>query len=332
MPSPLFYLFAALMVAGGLMVVLMRNPVSSALSMVLSFIGLAGLFIGLNAYFVGILQILVYAGAIMVLFIFIIMLMDVKQEEKGSLKAAAVVAAIAIPMVLLIQLTGVLSTIENSPTAPKINFQAALAQTNDDGTATYKEDTMIHKRLTAGRLPDTHLIGHKLFTDYNFPLQIIAALLLVATVGSVTLSKKPTPLLATNKPAPPKKKKEPEVAATPAPEAKEKVQEKIKEAAEPEHQKPAVAKEAPSNTSNDSKRGLIYTARPDDADDLKVISGVGPVLEKKLNDFGIYTYKQVADWSEDNVTEFDDLLSFKGRITRDNWLTQATELHAKKNA
>ena len=66
MPSPLFYLFAAIMVAGGLMVVLMRNPVSSALSMVLSFIGLAGLFIGLNSYFVGILQILVYAGAIMV--------------------------------------------------------------------------------------------------------------------------------------------------------------------------------------------------------------------------------------------------------------------------
>ena len=59
MPSPLFYLFALLMVVGGLMVVFMKNPVSSALSMVLSFIGLSGLFIGLNAYFVGILQVLV---------------------------------------------------------------------------------------------------------------------------------------------------------------------------------------------------------------------------------------------------------------------------------
>ena len=49
---------------------------------------------------------------------------------------------------------------------------------------------MIRKRLTEGRLPDTHLIGKKLFTDYNFPLQVIAVLLLVATIGCVTLSKR----------------------------------------------------------------------------------------------------------------------------------------------
>ena len=85
MPSPLFYLFAAIMLIGGTMVVFMRNPVSSALSMVLSFLGLAALFVGLNAYLIGILQILVYAGAIMVLFIFIIMLLDLKKEEKTNL-------------------------------------------------------------------------------------------------------------------------------------------------------------------------------------------------------------------------------------------------------
>ena len=71
-----FYFFALLAVTGGILLVTFRNPVSSALSMVLSFVGLAGLFIGLNAYFVGIVQVLVYAGAIMVLFIFIIMLLD----------------------------------------------------------------------------------------------------------------------------------------------------------------------------------------------------------------------------------------------------------------
>ena len=190
MPSPLFYLFALLMVAGGLMVVLMRNPVSSALSMVLSFIGIAGLFIGLNSYFVGILQILVYAGAIMVLFIFIIMLLDVKKEEKTSWKSSSVAVGIAIPAVLLIQIAGVLSSMQDSPTAPESDFKQALELKDADGELAYKEGTMIRKRLTEGRLPDTHLIGKKLFTDYNFPLQVIAVLLLVATIGCVTLSKR----------------------------------------------------------------------------------------------------------------------------------------------
>ena len=69
-----FYAFAAVSVIGAIALVCFRNPVSSAISMVGSFVGLAALFIGLNAYFVGIIQILVYAGAIMVLFLFIIML------------------------------------------------------------------------------------------------------------------------------------------------------------------------------------------------------------------------------------------------------------------
>lgn len=190
MISPIFYLFAALMIAGGLMVVFMRNPVASALSMVLSFVGLAGLFVGLNAYFVGILQILVYAGAIMVLFIFIIMLMDLQKSDQDRWKGSALACGIVIPAILLIQLAGVLSSVESSPKAPEINFEQALAAKNASGELVYKKDTMIRKRLEAERLPDTHLIGSKLYTDYNFPLQVIAVLLLVATIGCVTLSKK----------------------------------------------------------------------------------------------------------------------------------------------
>ncbi|BDS08943.1 hypothetical protein NT6N_39830 [Oceaniferula spumae] len=320
MISPLFYLFAALMVAGGVMVVLMHNPVSSALSMVLSFVGLAGLFIGLNAYFVGILQILVYAGAIMVLFIFIIMLLDVKKEEKDHWKASSLAAGIAIPAVLLIQLAGVLSTVQNSPKAPELDFKQALERTVDNGDLAYKEDTMIRKRLAADRLPDTHLIGKKLFTDYNFPLQVIAVLLLVATVGCVTLSKKSAAAPTAVTPFVRSVATEDEPAALPKLAETEKPAEKTAD------------KDSPTLTETHERRGLIYTSRPDDVDDLKVISGVGPKLEEKLNEFGIYTYKQVANWSEKNIEEFDDLLSFKGRITRDNWLTQAAELHAKKNA
>ncbi|MGB1935921.1 MAG: NADH-quinone oxidoreductase subunit J [Akkermansiaceae bacterium] len=182
MPSPFFYIFAAMMLVGGLMVVFMRNPVSSALSMVLSFLGLAGIFIGLNAYFVGILQILVYAGAIMVLFIFIIMLLDLKKEESHHRKGIAITAGVLIPVMLILQLVGVIMTDQRSPEAPELNLEAAAKD--------YEPDSVIAQKLSSGSLPDIHLIGQKLFTDYNFPLQVIAVLLLVATVGCVALSKK----------------------------------------------------------------------------------------------------------------------------------------------
>ncbi len=87
---------------------------------------------------------------------------------------------------------------------------------------------------------------------------------------------------------------------------------------------PAAKEAAPS----DNSRGKVYTTAPDQVDDLKVISGVGPALEDKLNGFGIYTYQQIADWNKENIDTFDDLLSFKGRIERDNWITQAKELIA----
>jgi len=236
---------------------------------------------------------------------------NLQKEESHPRKGAAIAAGVIIPVILLIQLAGVLTTEQESPTAPKLALKEAAAD--------YKEETIIHKRLADERLPDVHLIGQKLFTEYNFPIQVIAVLLLVATVGCVALSKKaPAPVTKSTS-----KKRVPTIAKQPAPVVKADepvVEEKVTE---------EIATETPANTSIDEKRGLIYTTRPDEADDLKVISGVGPVLETKLNDFGIYTYKQISDWSETNIEEFDDLLSFKGRITRDDWLTQAAELHAK---
>lgn len=76
--------------------------------------------------------------------------------------------------------------------------------------------------------------------------------------------------------------------------------------------------------------GRVFETAPDQVDDLKVISGVGPGIEEKLNGFGIYTYAQIAEWDDANVTTFDTLLSFKGRIERDNWIAQAKELAASK--
>ena len=95
--------------------------------------------------------------------------------------------------------------------------------------------------------------------------------------------------------------------------------------------KAAPAKEESADATN-ADRGQVYDEAPANVDDLKVISGVGPALEGKLNGFGIYTYEQIANWTPENILAFDDLLSFKGRIERDNWLDQAKELMNNKDS
>jgi NADH-quinone oxidoreductase subunit J len=182
MPLVLFWFFAVVMLIGGIAVVSLKNPVGSALSMVASFVGLAGLFIGLDAFFVGIIQILVYAGAIMVLFIFIIMLLDLKTEQRRTLKLAPVIGGLGIVLVFIVQLIGILSRFPNVESQPLDLAKASAA---------YAERSPgISTKLANGHLPDVNLIGDILFTSYNLPLQIIGVLLLVATVGVVVLSKR----------------------------------------------------------------------------------------------------------------------------------------------
>lgn len=187
MPSLLFWLFTAIMILGGIAVIAFRNPVSSALSVVVSFVGLAGLFISLNAYFVGIIQILVYTGAVMVLFLFIIMLLDLHASKPRSKPYLPIAGGLALAVAFLAQLGSVL---HQSPSheAPCLN-----STTLSTAAQAFAPDSKIAIALNQGSLPDTQLIGHTLFTQYNFPFQILGVLLLVATVGVVVLSKKQTP-------------------------------------------------------------------------------------------------------------------------------------------
>ena len=85
----LFWFFAAMMLAFGVSVVVNRNPVASALSLVVSFLCLAALYVGLDAYFIGSIQVVVYAGAVMVLFLFIIMLLDLGAEQRRKFNRIA---------------------------------------------------------------------------------------------------------------------------------------------------------------------------------------------------------------------------------------------------
>jgi NADH-quinone oxidoreductase subunit J len=163
MSPSLFWIFAAATLLFAAAVVFLRNPVSSALSLVVSFIALAALFISLDAFFIGTIQVLVYAGAVMVLFVFIIMLLDVKAEAKRRITPAALVGGLIV----------------------SFGFVGAVARVLggfEPGKATMP--------VIGSPVQDVTSVGMLLFTNYNLPLQIVGVLLLVATVGVIVLSKR----------------------------------------------------------------------------------------------------------------------------------------------
>lgn len=189
MPQYLFYLFVAIMLGFAVAVVVLRNPVSSALSLVASFAGLAALFISLSAYFVGILQILVYAGAVMVLFLFIIMLMDIQAEERRKPNRPAVIGGIVLVLGLILQIGAAAGALKDSRTmldSRPIDYKAALAAREAAGLKT----ATINNDLKEETLPDAKLVGETLFTRYNLHLQMVGVILLVATIGVVVLSRR----------------------------------------------------------------------------------------------------------------------------------------------
>ena len=81
---------------------------------------------------------------------------------------------------------------------------------------------------------------------------------------------------------------------------------------------------------SDPYLGLIYASAPPQSDDLTHLKGVASVIERRLNEFGVYTFKQIALWTEEHVREFSRRLSFKDRISRERWVEQARELHFQK--
>jgi NADH-quinone oxidoreductase subunit J len=190
MPAAFFYIFAAITLLFGVLVIVSKNPVTSALSLAMSFVGLAALFVGLDAYFIGTIQVLVYAGAVMVLFLFIIMLMDLKEAKIQKPSVAAVIGAIVIAAVFILQAATVLTIFKAGQAALKdtpLAMHAAAESQKPGAPATLPT---IQKDLAAGTLPDAKLMGFQLYHHYAFHLQIVGLLLLSGTIGVVILSKK----------------------------------------------------------------------------------------------------------------------------------------------
>jgi NADH-quinone oxidoreductase subunit J len=164
MSPVLFWTFALLMLVFGVAVIVNRNPVASALSLVVSFLGLAALFMSLDAYFIGIIQVLVYAGAVMVLFLFIIMLLGLRAEARRQINWLASAGATAVALALALQIFYVVGHFKSAGQP----FPALARATTDD----------------------VRNIGALLFSNYNLPFQIIGVLVLVATIGVVLLSRR----------------------------------------------------------------------------------------------------------------------------------------------
>ncbi len=167
-----FYLFASIAVASGFMVIASRNPVHSVLFLILAFVNAAGLFLLLGAEFLAMILIVVYVGAVAVLFLFVVMMLDVDFAElrQGFLQYLPVGALIGV--VFLIELVLVVGSFVIDPNIVKVPLSAIP---------------------TPDQVSNTAAIGRVLYTQYLFYFQMSGLVLLVAMVGAIvlTLRRKP---------------------------------------------------------------------------------------------------------------------------------------------
>jgi NADH-quinone oxidoreductase subunit J len=164
MELAIFLIFAALSVVSAVVVVTHKNPVYATLSLVLTLFSVAVLFVLLGAPFLGVLQILVYAGAIVVLFLFVIMLLNIQREEhQASGNAVQRVVAIAAALAFFLMLAGLLRRAGSPELAPLTENMVGLRP-----------------------------LARELFSAYLLPFEIVGLLLLVAVIGATVVAKRPT--------------------------------------------------------------------------------------------------------------------------------------------
>ena len=165
----LFYAFAVVAVGGSLLVIGQRSPIHSVMLLIVSFAALAGLYVLLDAPLVAVIQIIIYAGAIMVLFLFVVMLLNVPREP-----AAAASPWVPGPRRAGAALGGVLL----------VELVWAISRSVDGRGGT-------GLGAAAGRsLESVRTIGQVLYTDYSFAFEVTSLLILVAMVGAVVLAKR----------------------------------------------------------------------------------------------------------------------------------------------
>jgi NADH-quinone oxidoreductase subunit J len=158
-----FFYFAGVIAVTSLLVVALRNPVYSALSLLIMFFHVAGLYVTLHAEFLAAVQIVVYAGAILVLYLFVVMLLNVKTEERyhNQLPVAGLLGVMLCTEVILLAIQS-----RTAVSASAVPGDPVIASGN------------------------TETIGEVLYSTYLFPFEVASLILLVAMIGAIILAKK----------------------------------------------------------------------------------------------------------------------------------------------
>jgi NADH-quinone oxidoreductase subunit J len=161
----MFYVLSFVLITSALVVITVRNPVHSILFLILAFFNAAGLFLLLGAEFISMLLVIVYVGAVAVLFLFVVMMLDIDLGDlsRGFIKHS--IAGIGVAAVMLSELILVINVSINMPTT-----KAAAASS------------------MALDVPNTKAIGAILYTDYIYPFQISGVILLIAMIGAIVLA------------------------------------------------------------------------------------------------------------------------------------------------
>jgi NADH-quinone oxidoreductase subunit J len=257
-----FLILAAVMIVGALGVILLKQPVHAALSLVGTLLTLAVVYVTLEAHFLAAIQVIVYAGAIMVLFLFVIMLLNVQGDNKLAFRW---MRPAAYGVGLLAMLGLLLSIFRNPSQLPDLS--------------------VVQNALQGG---GAAAVAEVLFSEFVLAFQLVGVLLLTGIIGAVSL-----------------------------------VQRKAEMVYQPQA---ALA----GSARNAASAGAVAVLEPAQ-DDLKRIKGVGPKLEKLLHKNGIFTFEELAGLSQGELEKLDTQLEeFKGRIWRDDWLSQAKRLAEEK--
>lgn len=159
----LFFVLAGLTILSGLLTVTSKNPIHSILYLIITFFSISGHYILLNAQFLAVVNIIVYAGAIMVLFLFVVMLMNLNKEDKNFSKPFVILAGTIISALFFALTVGIFirSDVEENQTL-----------------------------LSKGNIGLTEVLGTKLYSDYVIPFELASILFMGAMIGAVLLSKK----------------------------------------------------------------------------------------------------------------------------------------------
>lgn len=177
----LFWVFAVLTVGGGVCMIFSRHPISAAMFMIVSLVGVAALFVLLESFFLAVLQVLVYAGAVMVLFLFIIMLLDVGPDAAKKKISNLKFGIVGICSSILLIAVLILSLSSNEFVSFQNSFDSALTE---DSLAPSDDRLLFSTKVSS--------FGYGLMTKYMLPIQISGFMLLASMIGVIILSKKPS--------------------------------------------------------------------------------------------------------------------------------------------